>query len=82
MLFQNIVKISKLLWKGEIPTTFGSEIMTSISFWIFQIKLLPTTEATIALTCHLDALNKSENLWTAESLGKHTGWEHPGVLTY
>lgn len=32
---------SKLLWKGEIPTTFHFEIMTSISFQIFQIKLLP-----------------------------------------
>lgn len=54
-------EISKLFWKGEIPTTFYFEIMASISFQIFQIKLLQTTEATIALRCHLAALSKSEN---------------------
>lgn len=56
-------EISKLLWKKEIPTTFHFEIMTSISFQVFQIKLLPTTEANIALRCHLAALSKCENPW-------------------
>lgn len=59
-------EISKLLWKGEIPTTFHFEIMTSVSFQIFQNKLLPTTEATIALRCHLAAHSKSENSWNAD----------------
>jgi len=59
-------EILKLFWKGEIPTTFYFEIMTSISFPIYQIKLLPTTEETTAPRCHLDALSKSENLYSGD----------------
>lgn len=56
-------EISKLLWKKEIPTTFHFEIMTRISFQVFQIKLLPTTEANTALRCRVAALSKCKNPW-------------------